>query len=119
MENSARLSEPVAERWEEESSTEPEEQQAGMKIFGLSGGVLGHSSRTSNRIDGLLLKMIENQSSAKYLGDIDRNLDYLYTSLQLDLIERVAKDVSLKDVDEPEQTYSEDLLLLDRSRTSV
>ena len=121
LENTARPSEPVMERWEEESSAEHDEQQVGMRIFGLSGGVLGHSSRTSNRIDGLLLKMIENQSSAKYLGDIDRNLDYLFTCLQLDLIERIARDVSPIEEDEPRTERREEpetLISLDRVRPS-
>jgi len=51
-------------------------------------------ARTSNRIDGLLTKMMENPSSVRYLPNIDKNLDYLFTSLQLDLIDIIAQDVA-------------------------
>ena len=96
-------------------------QQSGLEIFRLSGGVIGRSNRTSNRIDGLLVRMLSNPDYGKYLGGIDRNLDYLYTSLQLDLIGRVAEDVSLKNIDVVEiQKSSEELgLSLDRARSSV
>jgi hypothetical protein len=91
-----------------------------MEFFRLSGGVLGPSTRTSNRIDGLLVRMLENQDTGKYLGDIDKNLDYLYTCLQLDLIERVAKDVASKEqYDAEEQVLPEPVISLDRVRLSV
>ena len=120
LEKSARVSEPVLDRWDEGLSEEPEEANDGVEIFRLSGGVLGPSTRTSNRIDGLLVRMLENQDTGKYLGDIDKNLDYLYTCLQLDLIERVAKDVASKEeYDAEEQVLPEPVISLDRVRLSV
>ena len=122
MEKNARVSEPALNRWDQELAEEGlDEGRAGLEIFRLSGGVLGSANRTSNRIDGLLIKMLSNPSSGRYLGNIDRNLDFLYTSLQLDLIGRVAEDVSLKNIDVVEiQKPSEELeLSLDRARSSV
>ena len=119
MDKSARAAEPVLVRWDEGLSEEPEEANDGVEIFRLSGGVIG-PAKTSNRIDGLLGKMLVNQNSGRYLGDIDKNLDYLYTSLQLDLIERVAKDVSSTEDDEPreEREEPEVVISLDRVRLS-
>ena len=129
LEMSTRVSEPVLLRWDEGPAEDLNEGQAGMDIFRLSGGVLGPTTRTSNRIDGLLGMMLVNQDSGKYLGDIDKNLDYLYTCLQLDLIERVANDVSSKgsveeeevveEVPEPDISIPEPIISLDRVRPSV
>ena len=119
LNKSARVSEPVLERWDDGLPDEHENLSGGMEIFRLSGGVLGPSSKTSNRIDGLLVRMLDNES-AKYLGDIDKNLDYLYTSLQLDLIERMASDVSSRHVPEPvPREIPEPTISLDRARSSV
>ena len=52
------------------------------------------NAKTSNRIDGLLMRMMEHPSSGRYHPNIDRNLDYLFTFLQLDMIGMVARDVS-------------------------
>ncbi len=119
LEKSARESEPVLERWDEELSEELDRGQAGMEVFRLSGGVLRPSTKTSNRIDGLLVRMLENKSSSKYLGDIDKNLDYLYTHLQLDLIERVARDVSSKEEEDVQKDLPEPVISLERARSSV
>ena len=129
---SARVSELVLDRWDEEQSEETEREQAGMEVFRLSGGVMGPATRTSNRIDDLLVRMLAYQGSNKYLGDIDKNLDYLYTSLQLDLIgrvaddvasrealERVDEDVAYKEEVEVQQDLPEPVLSLDRVRSSV
>jgi hypothetical protein len=118
LEKSTRVSEPALERIEESLSEQETEDSPGMDIFRLSGGVLGPSTRTSNRIDGLLAKMLANPDSGKYLGNIDKNLDYLYTSLQLDLIDRVAKDVSSRRAAEVPQVVEEPRLSLDRARSS-
>ena len=120
MEKSARAVEPVLVRWDEGLSEETDEANEGMEIFRLSGGVIG-PAKTSNRIDGLLGKMLVNQNTGRYLGDIDKNLDYLYTSLQLDLIERVAKDVSSVEEDEPREerrNEPETMISLDKVRPS-
>jgi len=118
LEKVTRVSEPALER-AEALHEEDLEDSAGLDIFRLSGGVLGTSSRTSNRIDGLLTKMLANPGSSKYLGNIDKNLDYLYTSLQLDLIGRVAKDVSSRKPAEPLQAAEEAVISLDRARSSI
>jgi len=120
LEKSARAVEPVLVRWDEGLSEETDEANEGMEIFRLSGGVIG-PAKTSNRIDGLLGKMLVNQNTGRYLGDIDKNLDYLYTSLQLDLIERVAKDVSSVEEDEPREerrNEPETMISLDKVRPS-
>jgi hypothetical protein len=119
LEKSTRVSEPEVERLEAALSEEESEDAPGMDIFRLSGGVLGSATRTSNRIDGLLAKMLANPGSGRYLGDIDKNLDYLYTSLQLDLIDRVARDVSLRKAPEVPQIVEEPRIALDRSRSSI
>jgi len=116
---SVRVAEPVLGRWDEEASQDSDEGQANMEIFRLSGGVRGPSSKTSNRIDGLLVRMLDNQNSAKYLGDIDKNLDYLYTCLQLDLIERVAKDVASREIEELPVEIPEPTISLERASSSV
>jgi len=120
LDKGARAAEPVLVRWDEGLTEEPDEANDGVEIFRLSGGVIG-PAKTSNRIDGLLGKMLVNQNSGRYLGDVDKNLDFLYTSLQLDLIERVAKDFSSKvEEDEPLKTRnpSEEMISLDRVRPS-
>jgi hypothetical protein len=118
LEKSIRVSEPAVERAESLPEGDLEE-AAGLDIFRLSGGVLGTSARTSNRIDGLLAKMLASPDSGKYLGNIDKNLDYLYTSLQLDLIDRVARDVSSRKVAEVAQEIEEPGISLDRARSSI
>lgn len=90
---------PADERWA--SKEQPEELDIegrgnALDIFSLSAGVMAPRIRTANRIDGLLTRMLENPSSGKYIRDIDRNLDYLYTHMQLDMLERIGKDVSAR-----------------------
>lgn len=118
MEKSAIVSEPALERWDEEVLDRVEDRRPGTDVFRLSGGVLGPTTKTSNRIDGLLMKMLEHQGSAKYLGDIDKNLDYLYTCLQLDLIERVAKEYVPSEEEEIQEEVPEPVISLDRVRLS-
>jgi len=118
LEKSARAYEPVLDRWDEGLPEESEDEHSEIEAFRLSGGVLGPSAKTSNRIDGLLVKMLSSQSPSKYLGDIDRNLDYLYTSLQLDLIGRVASDVASRKQEEMPKEVPEPVISLDRVRPS-
>ncbi len=97
MENDSCSEEPERERWGHVSDAAERTQEAVDKclsILSLSGGVMKDKTRTANRIDGLLARMMENPSSARYLPDIDRNLDYLFTSLQLDMIDMVASDLA-------------------------
>ncbi len=81
---------PFSDVAEIEASEEP---FAGLSIFRLSGGIMKPAAKTSNRIDGLLAKMLVQPGTESYLKDIDKNLDFLFTSLQLDMI-NMAADVS-------------------------
>ncbi|MCU0859925.1 MAG: hypothetical protein MUE55_05020 [Thermoplasmata archaeon] len=62
----------------------------GPSFFTLSGGILQRDPRTSNRIDSMLARMLEEDAVSKYSPHVDKNLDYLHTSLQLDMISMVA-----------------------------
>lgn len=64
-----------------------------LPIFTLSGGLM-RASVTGNRIDGLLSKMIQSPDAVRYVRNVDRNLDYLITSLQLDMIKIMAEESS-------------------------
>jgi hypothetical protein len=125
LEKSTRIAEPEVERWGD-VSVAPEvnarDPDAALEIFSLSGGVMKPTAQTANRIDGLLFRMLEHPGSCKYVKDIDKNLDYLFTHLQLDIIERVANDtasreerlIQMQPAEEPEPVIS-----LDRARSSV
>jgi len=78
----------------QETVTDDERDIASVDIFRLSAGVMTPQTRTSNRIDGLLSHMLEKPSSSRYVGDVDKNLDYLFTHLQLDMLERIGREVS-------------------------
>lgn len=99
MEKDERIAEPAVERWSE-GETGPKDgsdkANKGTSIFALSGGVMRSGGKTSNRIDGLLAMMMEHPSSVKYVKDADMNLDYLFTSLQLDMIKVIAEESSAR-----------------------
>jgi hypothetical protein len=123
LEKSTRITEPEVERWGEVADA-PENEERGprtdLEIFSLSGGVMRSRAQTANRIDGLLSRMLENPSSCKYVRDIDKNLDYLFTHLQLDMIERVAKDSTSREERIVQEELPPELVLsLDRARSSV
>ena len=122
MEKYEHIIEPAVERWSE-GRTSPKvgsgKTDNGSSIFALSGGVMRSGGRTSNRIDGLLSMMMENPSTVKYIKDADMNLDYLFTSLQLDLIGRIATDVSLREEPVIKEEREEPGLSLERARSSV
>lgn len=97
MENSRESEEQAADSFTDflaELDELQDEEAASLRVFSLSGGVMRAGARTSNRIDGLLGRMMDGPSAGKYMADIDKNLDYLYTSLKLDMIDLVASDVS-------------------------
>jgi hypothetical protein len=98
LERVNRIEEPAVERWSEDKSAAVETKDTGAVVdfpfFRLSGGMMRANAKTSNRIDGLLMRMMEHPSSGRYYPNIDRNLDYLFTFLQLDMIGVVARDVS-------------------------
>lgn len=99
MQSDSEVRGPADERWA--SKGRPAEEDAegagsGLDIFSLSAGVMAPRVRTANRIDDLLARMLDNPSSGKYVRDIDKNLDYLFTHMQLDMLERIGKDVSAR-----------------------
>jgi hypothetical protein len=98
LEKVNRIEEPAVERWSEDKSAVVETKDTGAVVdfpfFRLSGGMMRANAKTSNRIDGLLMRMMEHPSSGRYHPNIDKNLDYLFTFLQLDMIGVVARDVS-------------------------
>ena len=123
LEKSTRITEPEVERWGDVAAA-PENDDRGpntdLDIFRLSGGVIRSSAQTSNRIDGLLSRMLESPSSCKYVKDIDKNLDYLFTHLQLDMIERVGKDATSREEGMmQEEPRPEPVISLERARLSV
>ena len=94
MEDVAKIAEPAVDRWSAAhaalgNSDRPHGSDP--KLFSLSGGIMRQRVRTSNKIDGLLSRMMEHPEAGKYLPFIDRNLDYLFTSLQLDMITMAAE----------------------------
>jgi len=97
LETVKRIDEPAVDRWSGRSAASDASESSvngDLPFFRLSGGILRANARTSNRIDDLLRKMVQDQNSSRYIPNIDKNLDYLHTSLKLDMIGRVANDVS-------------------------
>ncbi|MBU0685235.1 MAG: hypothetical protein KJ653_05235 [Candidatus Thermoplasmatota archaeon] len=98
MEKVNRIEEPAVERWSEDESVAVDAKDAAAVVdfpfFRLSGGMMRENAKTSNRIDGLLMRMMEHPSHGRYHPNVDKNLDYLFTYLQLDMIGMVANDVS-------------------------
>jgi hypothetical protein len=96
LDRGIRLDEPVVDRHEERlesiaSSTR--KRTLAPSFFNLSGGILQRDPRTSNRIDSMLARMLEEDAAPRYSPHVDKNLDYLHTSLQLDMISMVALEV--------------------------
>jgi hypothetical protein len=123
LEKSIRIAEPEPDRADVGlgfSVKVPEGPMTVADVFSLSGGAMKSGARTANRIDGLLTKMIQSPNSCKYVGDIDQNLDYLFTHLQLDIIGRMAEErggeEETKVVEEPPP---EPAIPLDRVRLSI
>lgn len=93
MDGASRLEEPVVDRHEQELASvarSTRRRTIGPSFFTLSGGILKRDPRTSNRIDSMLTNMLEAEPSKAYSPHVDKNLDYLHTSLQLDMISMVA-----------------------------
>ena len=94
MEDDIKIAEPAVDRWSAAHAAlgrTDETQGSDPKLFSLSGGIMRQRVRTSNKIDGLLSRMMEHPEAGRYLPFIDRNLDYLFTSLQLDMITMAAE----------------------------
>ena len=63
-------------------------------FFNLSGGIMKEERRSSwSSIDDLLCKLMAQSDNQRFTKHVDRNLDYLHTSLQLDMIRMVAEDI--------------------------
>ncbi len=89
LEDVVKIAEPSVDRWSAAHAAlgnADNSRGSDPKLFSLSGGIMRQRVRTSNKIDGLLTRMMEHPEAGKYLPFIDRNLDYLFTSLQLDMI---------------------------------
>jgi len=101
--------EPAVDRWAELSrfaDTKPKEREPKIDFLRLSAGVMAPRHRaTSNRIDGLLSKMVDTNHVVKYSEDTDKNLDYLFTYLQLDMINILAENCT-REPDDPEEILS-------------
>jgi len=101
--------EPAVDRWAELSrfaDTKPKEGEPKIDFMRLSAGVMAPRHRaTSNRIDGLLSKMVDTSHVVKYSEDTDKNLDYLFTYLQLDMINILAENCT-REPDDPEEVLS-------------
>ena len=87
MDDELSIDETVVDRWSDEASDAKKKKRPGLGpgFFSLSGGVMRDKSGAGNRIDYLLAKMLERPDSL-YIPNIDRNLDCLLTSLQLEMI---------------------------------
>ena len=97
LETVKRIDEPAVDRWSERSAASDAGEssvEGVLPFFRLSGGIMKTNARTSNRIDDLLRKLVEDNNSSRYMPNIDKNLDYLFTYLKLDMVGRVANDVS-------------------------
>ncbi len=96
MDRATRLGEPVVDRHEEELASvaaSTSRRIIGPSFFTLSGGILKRDPRTSNRIDSMLTRMIDDSSKTPYSAHVDKNLDYLHTCLQLDMISMAAQEL--------------------------
>lgn len=63
-------------------------------FFDLSGGILREQRpHKESSLDDLLYKLMSHTPNTRLAKHVDRNLDYLHTSLQLDLIRMVAEDI--------------------------
>jgi hypothetical protein len=75
-------------------------------FFNLSGGILKEERPGSkSTIDDLLARLIASQPSGSRMAKhIDRNLDYLHTCLQLDMIRMIAEGIQ-----QPSENDDEDI----------
>lgn len=64
-------------------------------FFNLSGGILKEKrSGSMSSIDDILKRLMDSQpSGSRATKHVDRNLDYLHTCLQLDMIRMVAEGI--------------------------
>ena len=110
LDSESKLDEPAADGNDGQPLTprkKTRRKTLGPSFFTLSGGILKRDPRTSNRIDSLLSRMMEDEHPAAYSPHVERNLEYLYTSLQLDMISIAAE---LYRPDEAEEEEDEEPL---------
>ena len=79
---------------EQKERDPPKKDYWNTSFFDLSGGIL-REQRTDKgtSLDDLLYKLMSHTPNTRLAKHVDRNLDYLHTSLQLDLIRMVAEDI--------------------------
>ena len=101
------LTEDEPKGYERKSSSPPQEDEAGKSFFNLSGGILKEErSLGGASLDDLLYKLMSHTPNSRLAKHVDRNLDYLHTSLQLDLIRVIAEDIRPSVLDE-EHTHKD------------
>jgi hypothetical protein len=106
LETVKRIDEPAVDRWSEQSAASDASEssaQGDLPFFRLSGGIMKTNARTSNRIDDLLRKLVEDNNSSRYMPNIDKNLGYLFTYLKLDMINFAAQDFAKSELDKSRQ----------------
>lgn len=109
MVGESRLDEPQVDRHSEQLASvarSTKRRIIGPSFFTLSGGILKRDPRTSNRIDSMLTNMLEDSPGRVYSPHVDKNLDYLHTSLQLDMISMVALESRSEDAEAPSRDQS-------------
>ncbi len=97
MDDETPVAEPVVDRWADRNSfsqRKGSDARMDLSIFSLSGGVMKNPDAAGDGIDGLLDHIVSLPSSGAYHTNVDRNLDYLFTSLQLDVINSIAERCS-------------------------
>lgn len=79
----------------------PRKDYLNTSFFDLSGGILREQRSSGGAsLDDLLYKLMSHTPNTRLAKHVDRNLDYLHTSLQLDLIRMVAEDIKPSAFDE-------------------
>ena len=67
-------------------------------FFNLSGGILREGKAPyRGSIDDLLSKLMSQSTDTRLSKHVDRNLDYLHTCLQLDMIRMIAEEIQPAD----------------------
>lgn len=88
------LAGPKTDRWGPDAVVRTRESVDETRFdFRLSGGLMSANRSRTELIDSLLARMTDS-SAVRYIPNIDKNLDYLFTYLQLDLINSVAERLS-------------------------
>lgn len=88
----------------EEDERNGQQRRLDPNFFNLSGGILREERRDSKgAIDDLLLKLMAHPTGRR-IKSVDRNLDYLHTCLQLDMIRMIAEGI-----EQPQEKDEEDV----------